>query len=40
MRRLAEDHNLVLMEIVEETNQLNQTMAAGGERQLVMKEYA
>ena len=40
MRRLAEDHNLVPTKIEEETAQLNQAMAAGGERQLVMKEYA
>ena len=37
LRRLAEDHNLVPMEIKEE---INQTMAVGGEGQLVMKEYA
>ena len=40
LRRLAEDHNLVPTEIEDGTDQLNQTIAAGGERQLVMKEYA
>ena len=40
LRRLAEDHNLVPTEIEEETNQENQTMAAGGGKKLVMKEYA
>ena len=37
---MAKDHNLVPMVIEEETNQENQIMAASGERQLVMREYA
>ena len=40
MRRLAEENNLVPMEVEEETNQTSQAMAADGERQLVTKEYA
>ena len=40
LRRLVKDHNLVPIEVEEGTNQANQTMAVGGERQLVMKEYA
>ena len=37
VRRLAEANNLIPTEIDEETNQ---TMAASGERQVVIKEYA
>ena len=37
VRGLAEANNLISTEIEEE---INQPMAAGGERQLVMKEYA
>ena len=40
LRRLAEENNLVPIEIKEETSQTNQAMAAGGERQWIMKEYA
>ena len=34
LRKLAKDHNLVPMEVEEETNQINQAMVVGGERQL------
>ena len=40
MRTMVGNHNLVPTEIEEETNQENQTVVAGRERQLVMKEYA
>ena len=40
MRRLAEENNLVPTETDEGINRINQVMAAGGGRQLVMKEYA
>ena len=33
-------NNLIAIEIEEDANQKNQPMAANGERQLVMKEYA
>ena len=40
LRRLAEENNLVPMETEEGTDQINQVMAATGERQLVIKKYA
>ena len=40
LKRLAEEHNIVPTVIEEGNNQANQPMAASGERQLVMKEYA
>ena len=40
LKRLEEDHNLVPTKIEDETNQENQIIAVGGERQLVIKEYA
>ena len=33
LRRLAEDNNLVPMEVEEETNQVNEAVAVGRERQ-------
>ena len=40
LRRLVENNNIVPTEVWEETNQINQAIAAGGERRQVMKEYA
>ena len=38
LRRLVEDNNCVPTKIEKVTDQTNQAMTAGGERQLVMKE--
>ena len=40
LRSMSEENNLFPTKLEEGTNQLNQTMATGRERQLVMKEYA
>ena len=40
LRIVAEDNNLVPTEVEEETNQEHHPMAASGDRQLEMKEYA
>ena len=37
---LTEDNNIVPTEVEKKTKQINQAMAIGGEKQLVMKEYA
>ena len=40
LRRLAEEHSIIPTVIQEGNNQANQPMATGGEKQLVMKDYA
>ena len=40
LRKVAENNNLVPMEVEEETNQEHHPMVASGDRQLVMKESA
>ena len=40
LKRLAAENDLVPIEIEEGTDQINQAMATGGGRQLVMNEYA
>ena len=39
LRKVVEENNLVPVEVEEETNLINQAMAADGQRQLEMKEY-